>query len=123
MKFSYTFLRGGEPPWFTYLNKVYDWFEERLEIQAIADDITSKYIPPRVNVFYRLERITLTCFLVQNFIKRKKKRRKKAAKRVILGIQKANLHNIGPVWHYSCNSANRNVFSDNAYSKNVFIRI
>ncbi|XWS72385.1 hypothetical protein CRYUN_Cryun02cG0035700 [Craigia yunnanensis] len=31
----------GESSWFTYLNKVYDWFEERLEIQAIADDITT----------------------------------------------------------------------------------
>ncbi|KAI3952303.1 hypothetical protein MKW92_011936 [Papaver armeniacum] len=52
-------------PWFTYLNKVYDWFEERLEIQAIADDITSKYVPPHVNIFYCLGGITLTCFLVQ----------------------------------------------------------
>ncbi|KAK9662157.1 hypothetical protein RND81_O054900, partial [Saponaria officinalis] len=50
---------------FTYLNKVYDWFEERLEIQAIADDITSKYVPPHVNIFYCLGGITLTCFLVQ----------------------------------------------------------
>ncbi|KAM3202969.1 cytochrome b6 [Capsicum chacoense] len=48
-----------------YLNKVYDWFEERLEIQAIADDITSKYVPPHVNIFYCLGGITLTCFLVQ----------------------------------------------------------
>ncbi|NEP33415.1 MAG: cytochrome b6, partial [Moorea sp. SIO3B2] len=24
-------------------SKVYDWFEERLEIQALSDDITSKY--------------------------------------------------------------------------------
>ena len=23
------------------MSKIYDWFEERLEIQAIADDITS----------------------------------------------------------------------------------
>ena len=52
-------------PWFTYLNKIYDWFEERLEIQAIADDITSKYVPPHVNIFYCLGGITLTCFLVQ----------------------------------------------------------
>lgn len=64
MKFSYTVLRG-EFPWVTYLNKVYDWFEERLEIQAIADDITSKYVPPHVNIFYCLGGITLTCFLVQ----------------------------------------------------------
>ncbi|KAL1134183.1 hypothetical protein V6Z11_A12G089100 [Gossypium hirsutum] len=52
MKFSYTVPRGG----------VYDWFEERLEIQAIADDITSKYVPPHVNIFYCLGGITLTCF-------------------------------------------------------------
>jgi cytochrome b6 len=50
---------------FTYLNKVYDRFEEHLEIQAIADDITSKYVPPHVNIFYCLWGITLTSFLVQ----------------------------------------------------------
>ncbi|KAJ8424449.1 hypothetical protein Cgig2_024987 [Carnegiea gigantea] len=49
----------------TYLNKVYDWFEERLGIQAIADDITSKCVPPHVNIFYCLGGIMLTCFLVQ----------------------------------------------------------
>ena len=43
----------------------YDWFQERLEIQAIADDITSKYVPPHVNIFYCLGGITLTCFIVQ----------------------------------------------------------
>jgi cytochrome b6 len=32
------------------MNKVYDWFEERL-VQAIADDISSKYVPPHVNIF------------------------------------------------------------------------
>ena len=47
------------------MSKVYDWFEERLEIQAIADDISSKYVPPHVNIFYCLGGITLTCFLVQ----------------------------------------------------------
>lgn len=61
MKFSYTVLRG-EFPWFTYLNKVYDWFEERLEIQAIADDITSKYVPPHVNIFYCLGGLRLLVF-------------------------------------------------------------
>ncbi|MFM8275734.1 MAG: cytochrome b6, partial [Cyanobium sp.] len=30
-------------------NPVYDWFQERLEIQAIADDISAKYVPPHVN--------------------------------------------------------------------------
>ena len=64
MKFSYTFSKG-EFPGFTYLNKVYDWFEEHLEIQVIVDDITSKYVPPHVNIFYSLGGITLTCFLVQ----------------------------------------------------------
>ncbi|TYJ27383.1 hypothetical protein E1A91_A07G183200v1 [Gossypium mustelinum] len=51
MKFSYTVLGGG--------------VLLRLEIQAIADDITSKYVPPHVNIFYCLGGITLTCFLVQ----------------------------------------------------------
>nr|YP_009032853.1 cytochrome b6 [Osmundastrum cinnamomeum]AHA59586.1 cytochrome b6 [Osmundastrum cinnamomeum] len=47
------------------MGKVYDRFEERLEIQAIADDITSKYVPPHVNIFHCLGGITLTRFLVQ----------------------------------------------------------
>ena len=47
------------------MSKVYDWFEERLEIQAIADDVSSKYVPPHVNIFYCLGGIVFTCFLVQ----------------------------------------------------------
>ena len=47
------------------MSNVYDWFQERLEIHAIADDITSKYVPPHVNIFYCLGGITLTCFIVQ----------------------------------------------------------
>jgi cytochrome b6 len=47
------------------MSNVYDWFQERLEIQAIADDITSEYVPPHVNIFYCLGGITLTCFIVQ----------------------------------------------------------
>jgi len=47
------------------MSNVYDWFQERLEIQAIADDITSKYVPPHVNIFYCLGGITLTGFIVQ----------------------------------------------------------
>jgi len=47
------------------MSNIYDWFQERLEIQAIADDITSKYVPPHVNIFYCLGGITLTCFIVQ----------------------------------------------------------
>ena len=44
---------------------VYDWFQERLEIQDIADDISTKYVPPHVNIFYCLGGITLVCFLIQ----------------------------------------------------------
>ena len=40
------------------MSKVYNWFEERLEIQSIADDITSKYVPPHVNIFYCFGGIT-----------------------------------------------------------------
>jgi cytochrome b6 len=47
------------------MSKVYDWFQERLEIQSIADDVTSKYVPPHVNIFYCFGGITFTCFLVQ----------------------------------------------------------
>jgi cytochrome b6 len=56
---SFKFLR------LKIMSNVYDWFQERLEIQAIADDITSKYVPPHVNIFYCLGGITLTCFIVQ----------------------------------------------------------
>ena len=51
--------------WTFNMSKVYNWFNERLEIQSIADDVTSKYVPPHVNIFYCLGGITLTCFLVQ----------------------------------------------------------
>ena len=44
------------------MGKVYDWFEERLEVQAIADDISSKYVPPHVNIFYCFGGIVFTCF-------------------------------------------------------------
>ena len=47
------------------MSKIYDWFEERLEIQSIADDISSKYVPPHVNIFYCLVVLLLHCFLVQ----------------------------------------------------------
>ena len=47
------------------MSKVYNWFQDRLEIQSIADDITSKYVPPHVNIFYCIGGITFTCFLVQ----------------------------------------------------------
>jgi cytochrome b6 len=57
--------RGQKYVQLNSMSNVYDWFQERLEIQAIADDITSKYVPPHVNIFYCLGGITLTCFIVQ----------------------------------------------------------
>ena len=47
------------------MSKVYDWFNDRLEVGALAEDVTSKYVPPHVNIFYCLGGITLTCFLIQ----------------------------------------------------------
>jgi cytochrome b6 len=47
------------------MSKVYDWFNDRLEVGALAEDITSKYVPPHVNIFYCLGGITLVCFLIQ----------------------------------------------------------
>jgi cytochrome b6 len=44
---------------------IFKWFDERIEVQAISDDITSKYVPPHVNIFYCLGGLTLTCFLIQ----------------------------------------------------------
>lgn len=46
-------------------SKAFQWFQERLEIEALADDVSSKYVPPHVNIFYCLGGITLTCFLIQ----------------------------------------------------------
>ena len=47
------------------MRKIYKWLQERLEIQSIAEDITSKYVPPHVNIFYCIGGITFTCFLIQ----------------------------------------------------------
>ena len=46
-------------------SKVFQWFNDRLEVQAISDDIASKYVPPHVNIFYCLGGLTLPCFLIQ----------------------------------------------------------
>ena len=45
--------------------QTFKWFDERLEIQALEDDIASKYVPPHVNIFYCLGGVTLVCFLIQ----------------------------------------------------------
>ena len=47
------------------LGMIYDWCEERLEIQCIADDILAKFVPAHVNLFYCFGGIILTCFIFQ----------------------------------------------------------
>lgn len=44
---------------------LYDWLEERLELQSISDDILSKFVPAHVNIFYCFGGLVLTSFLVQ----------------------------------------------------------
>jgi cytochrome b6 len=44
---------------------LYDWCEERLEIQSIADDILAKFVPPHVNIFYCFGGIMVTSFIFQ----------------------------------------------------------
>ena len=44
---------------------IYDWCEERFEIQSIADDILAKFVPAHVNIFYCFGGIVLTCFIFQ----------------------------------------------------------
>ncbi|KAL2251454.1 UNVERIFIED_CONTAM: Cytochrome b6, partial [Sesamum indicum] len=51
-------IYGSERGILTYLNKVYDWFEERLEIQAIADDITIQVATGFAMTFYYRPTVT-----------------------------------------------------------------
>ena len=44
---------------------IYDWCEERLEIQSIADDILGKFVPAHVNIFYCLGGVVLVSFIFQ----------------------------------------------------------
>ena len=44
---------------------IYDWSEERLEIQCIADDILFKFVPPHVNIFYCFGGVVLVLLLFQ----------------------------------------------------------
>merc|ERR1712187_328097 len=44
---------------------IFDWLEERLEIQSIADDILSKFVPAHVNIFYCFGGILLVSFIFQ----------------------------------------------------------
>lgn len=47
------------------MSSFYDWCEERFQVQSIADDILSKYVPAHVNIFYCFGGIVLTSFIVQ----------------------------------------------------------
>jgi len=49
-------------------SKVYNWFQERLEIEALAEDVTSKYVPPHVNIFYCFGGMVLAFDPVCNWI-------------------------------------------------------
>ena len=44
---------------------IYDWCEERFQIQSIADDILAKFVPAHVNIFYCFGGIVLTSFIFQ----------------------------------------------------------
>jgi cytochrome b6 len=44
---------------------VYRWFDDRLDIKAIQDDISSKYVPPHVNIFYCMGGLVFTSFIIQ----------------------------------------------------------
>ena len=48
-----------------HMGIVYDWCEERPQIQSIGDDILSKYVPAHVNIFYCFGGLVLTSFLIQ----------------------------------------------------------
>ena len=43
----------------------YGWLEERLEAQAVADDLASKFVPPHVNLFYCFGGLALAALLLQ----------------------------------------------------------
>ena len=46
--------------------KVYRWFDDRLDIKAIQTDISSKYVPPHVNVFSTASGgLVFTSFIIQ----------------------------------------------------------
>lgn len=49
----------------TQLLALYDWIEERIEIQSIYDDILSKFVPAHVNLFYCFGGLVLTAFIIQ----------------------------------------------------------
>jgi cytochrome b6 len=53
------------PPLAASHARVYRWFDDRLDIKAIQDDISSKYVPPHVNIFYCFGGLVFTSFIIQ----------------------------------------------------------
>ena len=44
---------------------LYRWIDDRLGIGEIFEDISSKYVPPHVNIFYCFGGLVFTSFLAQ----------------------------------------------------------
>ena len=45
---------------------MYRWFDDRLDIKAIQTDISSKYVPPHVNIFCIVfGGLVFTSFIIQ----------------------------------------------------------
>jgi cytochrome b6 len=45
--------------------RLFTGFNDRLVLQEIFDDISSKFVPPHVNILYCFGGLVLTAFLVQ----------------------------------------------------------
>lgn len=45
--------------------RIFVWLDDRLALQEILDDVSSKFVPPHVNIFYCFGGLVLTSFLVQ----------------------------------------------------------
>ena len=43
----------------------YRWLDDRLAIREIFDDVSSKYVPPHVNIFYCFGGLVFTSFVAQ----------------------------------------------------------
>jgi len=67
---KYSLRVGATPLWALLFDRwdlirICSWFNDRLAIQDITNDITSKYVPPHVNIFSRFGGLVLTCFILQ----------------------------------------------------------
>ena len=51
--------------YYVLMGFIYDWCEERFEIQSVADDILAKFVSAHVNIFYCFGGTVLTSFIFQ----------------------------------------------------------